>query len=103
VPEVLEAAHIIPHTGDPLWDSPDNGLLLRRDLHSLFDAMLWSINPKDNTTHMADRLKPTLYGKLHGRPVVHHAAPELLNVHFRQFHARSRPSSWCKFPAGLRA
>ena len=87
VPEALEAAHIMPHTGDALWDSPDNGLLLRRDLHSLFDAMLWSINPKDSTVHVAERLKPTLYGKLHGRTVMHHAAPELLNVHFLQFRA----------------
>jgi hypothetical protein len=87
VPEALEAAHIMPHTGDALWDSPDNGLLLRRDLHSLFDAMLWSINPKDSTVQVAERLKPTLYGKLHGRTVMHHAAPELLNVHFLQFRA----------------
>jgi len=87
VPEALEAAHIMPHTGDPLWDSPENGLLLRRDLHSLFDAMLWSINPKDNTVHVAERLKATLYGKLHGRTVMHQAAPALLNVHFRQFQA----------------
>lgn len=42
VPEALEAAHLLPHTGDPFRDRPDNGLLLRRDLHSMFDAMLWS-------------------------------------------------------------
>lgn len=85
LPEVLEAAHVMPHTGDPKWDHPDNGLLLRRDLHSLFDAMLWSIDPKSNRVRLADRLKATSYGKLDGRQIAHQVAPALLEVHFRQF------------------
>jgi hypothetical protein len=39
---------------------------------------------------MANRLKPTLYGKLHGRTVVHHAASELLNVQYLQFKKAQR-------------
>ncbi|EPX81146.1 HNH endonuclease [Litoreibacter arenae] len=85
ISEALEAAHIMPHTGDPKWDHPDNGMLLRRDLHSLFDAMLWSIDPKNNRMRMAERLKTTTYGKLDGREIDHQVAPALLEVHFRQF------------------
>lgn len=85
VPEALEAAHVMPHTGDPKWDHPDNGMLLRRDLHALFDAMLWSIDPKSNRLRVAERLKTTSYGKLDGCEIIHSVAPALLNVHFRQF------------------
>lgn len=85
VPEALEAAHVMPHTGDPKWDHPDNGMLLRRDLHALFDAMLWSIDPKSNRLRVAERLKTTMYGKLDGREIDHQVAPALLEVHFRQF------------------
>jgi hypothetical protein len=85
VPEVLEAAHVMPHTGDPKWDHADNGLLLRRDLHSLFDAMLWSIDPKSNRMRLSERLKATSYGKFDGRLIAHQVASALLEVHFRQF------------------
>ncbi len=85
VPEALEAAHVMPHTGDPKWDHPDNGMLLRRDLHALFDAMFWSIDPKSNRLRVSERLKTTSYGKLDGREIDHSVAPALLEVHFRQF------------------
>ena len=85
VPEALEAAHIMPHSGDPIWDQAENGLLLRRDLHSLFDAFLWSVDPKSGSLHVSDRLNPTGYAKLDGRKVRHKAAPELLRCHYTQF------------------
>jgi hypothetical protein len=85
VPETLEAAHVMPHTGNPKWDHPDNGMMLRRDLHSLFDAMLWSIDPKSNRIRIAESLKTSSYRKLQGREIVHQVAQELLEVHFRQF------------------
>lgn len=85
IPEALEAAHVMPHTGDPKWDHPDNGMLLRRDLHSLFDALLLSIDPKTSRVRVAERLKTTTYGKLDGREIDHLVAPALLEVHFRQF------------------
>ena len=41
----LEAAHIVPFaTGGN--DAPSNGLLLRADLHRLFDLNLFAINPR---------------------------------------------------------
>lgn len=76
VPEALEAAHVMPHTGDPVWDQPENGMLLRRDIHALFDAMLWSIDPKSNRVQVAAQLKNTDYDRLHGREVDHKVAPE---------------------------
>lgn len=85
IPEALEAAHVMPHTGDPKWDHPDNGMMLRRDLHALFDAMLWSIDPTNNRVQVAENLKTTSYRKLDGRAVDARVAPELLEVHFRQF------------------
>ena len=85
MPEALEAAQIMPHSGDPIWDQAENGLLLRRDLHSLFDAFLWSVEPKSGSLHVSDRLKPTIYAKLDGRKVRHKAAAELLRFHYIQF------------------
>ncbi|WP_294608299.1 HNH endonuclease signature motif containing protein [uncultured Roseovarius sp.] len=83
--EALEAAHVMPHTGDPKWDHADNGVLLRRDLHALFDDMLWSIDPASNTLRIADRLKTSGYRKLDGRQIDHQIAPALLFVHFEKF------------------
>ena len=40
--EVLQAAHILPYT-DAETNKIDNGLLLRADLHNLFDLYLISI------------------------------------------------------------
>ena len=85
VPEALEAAHIMPHNGDPIWDQVENGLLLRRDLHALFDAFLWSVDPKSGSLHVSARLSSTGYAKLAGRQVRHKAATELLRCHFLQF------------------
>lgn len=85
VSEALEAAHVMPHTGAPVWDRPENGLLLRRDLHSLFDAFLWSIHPKTANLHVSHKLRSHGYGKLHGRTIKHQVPVELIRFHFRQF------------------
>jgi len=49
---VLEAAHIDPYRGDA-HNHSENGLLLRTDLHTLFDLGLLAINPEDWTVHLA--------------------------------------------------
>ncbi|MFZ1725543.1 MAG: HNH endonuclease signature motif containing protein [Albidovulum sp.] len=85
ISEALEAAHVMPQTSDRKWDHPDNGLLLRRDLHGMFDKMLWSIDPKSNKMRLAERLKVTAYRKLDGREVKHRVAIALLEVHFAKF------------------
>lgn len=64
--QVLEAAHInsFAETGQ---HHINGGLLLRRDIHSLFDAHLVTINPSSWTVEIAPRLNiyPT-YKTLHG-------------------------------------
>ena len=49
VPEVLDGAHIDPYLG-PDFDHAQNGLLLRRDIHTLFDAHLITISPYHHST-----------------------------------------------------
>ncbi len=44
LPQVLEAAHIVPFSGKN--DTLENGILLRADIHKLFDRFLLSINTK---------------------------------------------------------
>jgi hypothetical protein len=85
VKEALEAAHVLPHNGDPVRDRPDNGLLLRRDLHTMFDAMLWSIDPKTNKIRLARRLSDRSYGALEGKVTDHHVDQDALLFHFTQF------------------
>ncbi|MDJ0391079.1 HNH endonuclease [Roseomonas sp. E05] len=66
VEDVLEAAHITPYLGahtNYVW----NGLLLRTDLHTLFDCGLLSIEPKRRTVVVADALRASSYGKLAGK------------------------------------
>jgi hypothetical protein len=45
IEDLLEAAHITPHK-DHATDVLDNGLLLRADLHTLFDLGLLRVNPQ---------------------------------------------------------
>lgn len=68
VESVLEAAHIIPYLGSKT-DHPSNGLLLRVDIHKLFDAHYLSINPKTNRVEIAVSLKNTCYCELAGNPL----------------------------------
>lgn len=85
VPQALEAAHVLPHNGDPVRDRSDNGLLLRRDLHTMFDAMLWSIDPDSNKVALSKCLTDRSYSGIDGKMVEHLVAKEPLLVHFKQF------------------
>ncbi|UJH95958.1 HNH endonuclease [Pantoea phage Nafs113] len=49
---VLEAAHLVPFA-DGGVDTFDNGLLMRVDIHRLFDAGFMAINPQDMTVHFS--------------------------------------------------
>ncbi len=64
--DILEAAHIYPYVG-PQTNHVTNGLLLRCDLHTLFDCGLIGISPQDLTVITAPELHGTTYQKLHGR------------------------------------
>ena len=64
--EVLEATHIVPHAKTGI-NELDNGLLIRGDLHSLFDANLLRINPESLTIVIDDSLAETPYWDLNGK------------------------------------
>lgn len=65
VRDVLEAAHITPYKGDPT-NHPQNGILLRSDLHILFDLGLITIED-DYTIKVDETLQATCYARLHGK------------------------------------
>jgi len=66
--EVLEAAHIRPFRGSHT-NHIQNGILLRADLHTLFDLGLISIDAERWTVLLSPRLRQTDYGPLDGQPV----------------------------------
>ncbi|MCY4502725.1 MAG: HNH endonuclease signature motif containing protein [Alphaproteobacteria bacterium] len=55
VHEALEAAHVIPVSEGGSY-APDNGILLRRDIHRLFDLNLLAINPECLEVNIADQI-----------------------------------------------
>jgi putative restriction endonuclease len=63
--EVLEAAHIRPYRGN-LDNHVENGLLLRADLHTLFDLDLIGIEPFTLTVHLHPDVSRGEYQQLHG-------------------------------------
>jgi hypothetical protein len=63
--DVLEAAHISPYRGTD-DNHPDNGLLLRADLHTLFDLNLLGINPESLEVKFHPKVLKTGYHKLEG-------------------------------------
>lgn len=68
VEDVLEAAHITPYFGS-VTNHTSNGLLLRADLHTLFDCGLLAVDPSTRTVVVAHRLKLSSYGKIAGRSI----------------------------------
>jgi hypothetical protein len=64
--DVLEAAHIVPYKGQQTNDVR-NGVLLRTDLHTLFDCGLFSIDTKTMRVMVTPRLLKTGYRNLNGR------------------------------------
>ncbi len=89
VSAVLQAAHIVPFSKAIEYrNDPTNGLLLRSDLHVLFDRALITIHPKTDEVVVADALIGSLYEKLSGLVVKHHAKHEFLARHYEEFLAR---------------
>ncbi|MCL1148868.1 HNH endonuclease [Shewanella ulleungensis] len=54
----LEAAHIIPHSLEQSY-SINNGILLRADIHTLFDLFFISINPETGKVVIAPECNPS--------------------------------------------
>lgn len=66
--EALEAAHIAPYRGLHT-NSVTNGLLLRADIHTLFDLGLLAIETETMTVLLAPSLAGTTYAPLEGQPL----------------------------------
>ena len=66
--DALEAAHIRPFRGGHT-NHPTNGLLLRADIHTLFDLHLLAIDTSNMTVLLAPQLLETPYKDLMGKPL----------------------------------
>lgn len=66
VQSVLEAAHITPYMGANT-NHVTNGLLLRADIHTLFDLRLIRIAPSTLEIKLCDSLKGTPYAEYNGQ------------------------------------
>jgi HNH endonuclease/WD domain, G-beta repeat len=97
VESALEAAHIIPYQG-PDTNHPTNGLLLRADIHTLFDLHLLSIQPNTYDVVIAPELIGTCYHDLICRklalPQDQNAAPDrmALSKHYEIFLSKCKSS-----------
>lgn len=66
--DVLEAAHIVPYRGTHT-NKTSNGLLLRADLHTLFDCNLLTIDPETLKARLAPRIRNSEYEEWNGRRI----------------------------------
>lgn len=62
---LLEAAHIVPFLG-PATNHVQNGLLLRADLHALFDLGLLAIDPSTLRVRLHESIKQSEYSRFDG-------------------------------------
>lgn len=98
LPEVLEAAHIHPYKGE-YTHALSNGLLLRADLHTLFDLYLIAIEPQTLRIRLAPQLRPSHYDQYEGMPLNVPLSPSFkASVEALQWHADQ--CTWLKSPTG---
>ena len=89
--ELLEAAHIRPHRG-PHTNEVHNGILLRADLHTLFDLGLIAIdhNNLNLTVLVHDSVRRNGYEQFHNKnlniPLDPENMPSSLRHHFHRSH-----------------
>ena len=67
-PTVLDAAHIIPFNGRQS-NHPRNGILLRTDIHTLFDAGLIAIDPETLCVRVSSKLSEPSYLEYNNRQI----------------------------------
>lgn len=91
----LEAAHIIGYKGKKT-NHPANGLLLRADLHTLFDLGLLAIDTKSMTVLIAPKLKGTQYQEMAGRSLTLPSAPYQICVEALDMHRAWAQRTWDK-------
>ncbi|KFE65451.1 hypothetical protein DB31_1567 [Hyalangium minutum] len=89
LPDLLEAAHISPYRGQK-DHHPSNGLLLRADIHTLFDLDLLGIDPATLQVHLHPRLHGLGYDAFAGQVLAcnpHHLSREALESRWGLFQA----------------
>ncbi len=74
--DALEAVHITPYRG-PETNQPSNGLLLRADLHTLFDFGLLAVHETKLTVMLGHTLTATTYNSIQGRSIRVPVSPSL--------------------------
>ncbi|PYG32257.1 HNH endonuclease [Pelagimonas varians] len=91
VEAVLEAAHVTPYLGDETNDIT-NGILLRTDLHTLFDLHLLKIHPETGKVELSPSLASTPYWNYHDKrifvPTKEAERPSQLALSHRYFATR---------------
>jgi putative restriction endonuclease len=70
---ILDAAHIRPYSGEGGTHSPTNGILLRQDIHTLFDRGYITVTPQYNV-EVSKRIKAEFnngleYYAMHGKQI----------------------------------
>lgn len=99
--EVLDAAHLYSYATDPVHRER-GGLLLRADVHRLFDAMLLTVEPDDVTSRVAPALLgnfPSL-AQLDGQ-VLRVAGDRLPDLDLLATHAGAARARWRSLPKEL--
>jgi predicted restriction endonuclease len=95
VGHALDAAHITPYRG-PQTNNPQNGLVLRADIHNLFDLYLISVDVETMTVVISEKLKGTSYESLSGQKLALPKDPALrphhdaLRTHRAEFDRRAK-------------
>ena len=92
----LEAAHIFPYLGTDT-NHVTNGLLLRADIHTLFDLNLISIDPNTSKVVVSSSLLNTCYKELNGKTLkcpkdYASPSPEALARHYENFSLKQNNS-----------
>ena len=86
VQESLDAAHIVPFAeGRAQRDFVSNGLLLRCDIHRLFDRHLISIDPTNLTVLLNPSLRDSDYWGYGGLEIETEASRSALKEHFHRY------------------
>ena len=88
----LEAAHIVPFLG-PKTDNVSNGLLLRADIHTLFDRDMIGIDPNSLKLVISKSLRGTSYDNLDGTLLT---TPDNAHLHPSQTAFQQRWKSFAK-------
>jgi hypothetical protein len=70
----LEAAHITPYLG-PDTNAIKNGILLRADIHTLWDLGLLAVDPDTGEVWVSPDVDDPTYRMLAGQPLKHPSHP----------------------------